>query len=661
MKGPGIRVLSVFALTAGLVALPTAAQAAGPRIDLKVLVVTDGSSPSVAAMAAQLDSEGVPYDLVDLSAPGRPAITRAFLQDTVGGAARAKYQGVVLPNAAPFGDAAEMTALAEFERQFGVRQISSYVYPTPDVGLDYPSSAGELDGTTAELTATAKAGAFRYLKGGVPFENLAPSVPETYGYPATPLPDAAGAHFEPYLTSGGKTLAGVYSSGTRSQMVLTFSANQYQTQFRALGHGLVTWLTKGVHLGINRQYFSVHVDDVFARDARWSGDQNCTPGENCTDPSVTTPDIRMTPADVTAAVDWQAQRAFPLDLYFNGGTSKEIVANEGGDPLLTAFKQQRTKFRWANHTLDHTYLGCEQDFTVSPWACKKDAQGKPVWQTRAYLKAQIADNRTWAAGQGFALQADELVTGEHSGLKILPQQPEDNPNLALAAADTGVKWLGSDASRDFDQRAVGAALTVPRYPMANYFNVGTAAEMADEYNWIYTSRADGGSGICEDNPQIMTCIDPLDPATGYLGHIVPLDARITLAHILRNDPRPHYVHQSNMAEERILYPLLDRVLADYGALFAANSPLVNQRMRDNGAELKRQAAWRAASKQVTAYLQDGKVKVSGAPSGVQVPVTVPEGTRTGLLNLVVFGEKYAGERSAYQTGAVTLTVGAATV
>ncbi|MDX6743766.1 hypothetical protein [Actinocorallia sp. A-T 12471] len=661
MKGPGIRALSVFALTAGLVALPATAHAAGPRIDLKVLVVTDGASPSVAAMAAQLDGEGVPYDLVDLSAPGRPALTRAFLQDTVGGAPRAKYQGVVLPNAAPFADAAEAGALADFQKQFGVRQISSYVYPTPDVGLDYPSSAGALDGLTAELTPAAKAGAFRYLKGPVPFEDLVDTIPETYGYPATPLPPTAGTRFEPYLTSGGKTLAGVYTADGRSQMVLTFSANQYQTQFRALGHGLVTWLTKGVHLGLNRQYFSVHVDDVFARDARWSTEQDCTPGENCADPSVTTPDIRMTPADVDRAVAWQSQRSFPLDMYYNGGGSDDVVASDGADPLLAAFRQQRAKFRWANHTLDHTYLGCEQDFTVSPWVCKKDAQGKTVWQSRAYLRSQIADNRTWAYLKGFSLQADELVTGEHSGLKITPQQPEDNPNLALAAGDTGIKWLGADASRDFDQRAVGGALTVPRYPMANYFNVGTAAEMADEYNWIYTSRAAGGSGLCEDNPQIMTCIEPLDLATGYLEHIVPLDARITLAHIMRNDPRPHYVHQSNLAEDRILYPLLDRVLADYGSLFAANSPLVNQRMRDNGAELKRQAAWKAASRKVTAYLQDGKVVVSGVPSGTAVPITVPEGTRTGLLNLVVFGDKYAGERSAYQTGNVTLTVGATSV
>ncbi|MCD0451295.1 hypothetical protein LO762_19130 [Actinocorallia sp. API 0066] len=662
MKGPGIRALSVFALTAALVVQPTAALAApGPRIDLKVLVVTDGQSPSVAALAARLDAEGVPFDLVDLSAPGRPAITPAFLQDTVGGAPRARYQGVILPNASPFADPAELTALTDFERRFGIRQISAYVYPTPEVGLNYPETAGTLDGTSAQLSPAAKAGAFRYLKGTIPFEDLSPTAPETYGYPATPLPNADGTTFQPFLTTGGRTLAGVHTKDGRSQLVLTFSANEHQTQFRALGHGLLTWLTKGVHLGLNRQYLSVHVDDVFARDARWSTEHDCTPGEDCADPEVATQDIRMTPDDVAKAVDWQSRRAFPLDMYFNGGGSQDEVAANGSDPLLTAFQRHRTKFRWANHTLDHTYLGCEQNYDVSPWACRKDAQGRTVWATRAYIRDQFRDNRTWAATRLLPLEADEVVTGEHSGLKLLPQQPEDNPNLPLAAADTGVKWLGADASRDFEQRQVGPALTVPRYPMANYFNVGTEAEMADEYNWIYTARADGGSGICEDNPQTVTCITPLDPATGYRQHIVPLDARITLAHILRNDPRPHYVHQSNLAEDRILYPLLDRVLDDYAALFDPASPLVNQRMRDNGAELRRQAAWRAARTTVTAYLQDGKVRISGAPTGVSVPVTVPEGTRTGLLNLVVFGEKYAGERSAYTTGTVTLTVGAATV
>ncbi|MEO3786513.1 hypothetical protein ABGB12_24575 [Actinocorallia sp. B10E7] len=670
MKGPIRRTLSVLALTAGLVAPPQAAHAAGPRIDLKVLVVSDGG-PSVRAVVEQLASEGVPHRVVNLDDGSRPVIDTAFLQDTVGGAPRAKFQAVVLPNSDPFENKAEMEALVAFEQQFGIRQLSAYVYPNAGVGLNPPSQAGPLDGSSTELTPAAKAGAFRYLKGPVPFEDIAPDVTETYGYPSTPLPDGEGTRFEPYLTKDGATLAGVYTHDDRSEMVLTFSANTHQTQFRTLAHGLVTWLTKGVHLGLNRQYFSVHVDDVFASDSRWSTAENCTPGEDCGDPSVTTQPIRMTPADVTYAVGWQNQRDFKLDMYFNGGGSKDVVQQNGSDPLLKAFQQNKSQFRFSNHTLDHTYLGCEQDYTVRPWVCKKNAQGETVWATRSYIRSQFADNRNWALLKGFSSQWDEVVTGEHSGLKLLPQQPQDNPNLSGAVADTGVKWLGSDASRDFDQRPVGQALTVPRYPMANYFNVGTAAEMVDEYNWIYNSRADGGSGVCEDNPQTVTCIEPLDPATGYEQHIVPLDARITLTHILRNDPRPHYVHQSNLAEGRILYPLLDRVLNDYRTVFAANSPLIGQRMRDNGAELKRRAAWNGVKNDVTAYWQDGKVHISGG-GGNPVPITMPEGTKdssggllggilTGLLGTDTFGAQYGGERSDYKTGIITLTVGATTV
>ena len=47
-----------------------------------------------------------------------------------------------------------------------------------------------------------------------------------------------------------------------------------------------------------------------------------------------------------------------------------------------------------------------------------------------------------------------------------------------------------------------------------YYNVGTKSEMADEYNWIYTSVANGGSGICENNP-LSTCIAPLNTTTGF--------------------------------------------------------------------------------------------------------------------------------------------------
>ena len=128
---------------AGLLALglgvPGAAAAAQPRIDLRVLVVDNGDSP-VRAITAQLKSTGIPYTTIDLNDANRPAITGAFLSDTVNGTPRAKYQGVVLPNEAPFGEgSAEQTALESYERTYGIPQVDAYTWAHPGVGLDYTS------------------------------------------------------------------------------------------------------------------------------------------------------------------------------------------------------------------------------------------------------------------------------------------------------------------------------------------------------------------------------------------------------------------------------------------------------------------------------------------------------------------------------------------
>lgn len=658
-----IGIVSVAAVTASVVMAPEPAQAAGQRIDLKVLVVSDGG-PSVSAIEDRLQMEGVPHRTIDLNDAGRPLIDTAFLEDTVGGTPRAKYQAVVLPNANPFTDPAEMTALTAFETKFGVRQADAFVYPNAAVGMNAPGFSGTLDGITATLAPAALSGPFGYLNGPVRFDDNSPSVSESYGYLASPLPDTGTTSFTPYLTGTAQgtsgTLAGVYTHDGRSEMVMTFADNSAQWQFQTIGHGIITWLTKGVHLGYDRNYFAVHIDDVFLPDSRWDTAHNCTPGEDCP-AGVTTPDIRMTAADVTEAVDWEQRNGVTLDLLFNGAGSDEAVQENGSDPLTGALLANKSRFRWANHTYEHPYLGCVQDTTVVPWRCATDANGNVRWVSTAEIESQIGQNLSWARKKGLSVSAAELVTGEHSGLKILPQQPDDNPNLAPALNDEGVKWIGSDASREKGQREVGKAATLPRYPLSVYYNTGTKQEMADEYNWIYSSRADGGSGICEDHSDTVTCIKPLDTATGFDDYIVPVDAKITLSHIVTNDPRPHYAHQTNLTEDRILYPMLDRVLAGYRAAFAADAPVVNERMSALGAELKRQNAWRSAMNDVTAYVSGGKVTVQ-RPSGLSVPVTVPEGTRdcSGLLGCLlggtVFGDRYAGERSAYVTANATLAL-----
>ncbi|MEV6401108.1 hypothetical protein AB0M39_41110 [Streptomyces sp. NPDC051907] len=652
-------------LAAGLLAtaVPSSAAAApaapAPRIDLTVLVVDDGGG-AVAAIVSELKDTGVPYRTVDLDDPNRPVVDAAFLSDTVGGRPRAKYQGVVVPDEDPFGSgttagAAENAALFAYETAFGIRQVDAYTWSHPGVGLEYVDNggyAGTLDGARSAVTAAGRTGPFGYLDGPVAFEDNSPLIGESYGYAGKPREGFTSYLDTPVDDDGARgSLVGEYAHDGRRELVVTFAYNQYQRQFRALARGIVEWLTQGVHLGQSRSYFSVHVDDVFAPDARWDTERNCTPGDlDCTGGGEETDPIRMSADDAAYAAAWQRSAGFTLDLVHNAGAGEEWKAEHGGaDPLAARLVADRAQYRWVNHTYTHPFLGCVQDTSVVPWRCAKDAAGKTLWMSRAQISAQIRDNHDWAVRKGISVDRAELVTGEHSGLRTLPQQPDDNPNLAGALADNGVKWIASDNSREPQQRAVGAAKTVPRHPMNVYYNVGTAAEMADEYNWIYTAQDDGGSGVCETNPASTCLAEPLDTATGYGDYIVPQEARTALSHVLANDPRPHYVHQSNLAEERLLYPVLDKVLADYRALFADSAPLVNPRQRDVGLELQRRAVWdkALADGKVTAYRIGDTVTVK-APSGVSAPITAPEGTRKQLpLTTGAFGTAYAGARSAW--------------
>ncbi|MEU6370107.1 hypothetical protein ABZ876_31385 [Streptomyces sp. NPDC046931] len=638
----------------GLPAGAAHADTAAPRIDLRVLLVSDGG-PATEAIAAELDAAGTPYTEIDLDRPDRPVIDSGFLADTVDGRPRARFQAVVLPNDNPFATGSpEMAALAAYEQTYSIPQVDAYTYARPEAGLQYPvlgGYSGSLDGVRAEVTAAGKSGPFGYLDGSVPFEDNSNELNESYAYLSAPAP---GADFTPYVdapvpgTSKRGSLVGEYRHDGRRELVVTFVYNQYQQQFRLLARGVVEWMTGGVHLGASRNYFAVHVDDVFAADDRWDTRLNCTPGDvDCTGGAGTPHPIRMTAADVDYATAWQNSHHFTLDMVFNGsGSLDQREDNNGVDQLADKLIADRNRFRWVNHTYTHAFLGCEQDTTVVPWRCATNADGSTQWVSRTAISDEIANNRAWGLIAGLPLDDSELVTGEHSGLKVLPQQPDDNPDLVPALADNHVTWLAADNSREPEQRRVGAAMTVPRYPMNVFYNAGHAAEEVDEYNWLYTARAQGGSGICEDNPATTTCLPaPLDTTTGYSGHIVPLETRIALGHVLSNDPKPHFIHQSNLAEDRIAYPVLTGVLDGYDALFADNSPVVNLRMKEIGTELQRRAAWDSALRagRITAYRVGDTVTIQ-APNGVAATATLPTGTR---LSGSAFGTAYAGEVSAW--------------
>ena len=79
----------------------------------------------------------------------------------------------------------ERTALRAFEAKFGVREVDGFNYPNASVGLNAPAVVGDINGTTATVTAAGKAGGFGYLNGPVPFSA------GSYSYIAEPLAPSA--------------------------------------------------------------------------------------------------------------------------------------------------------------------------------------------------------------------------------------------------------------------------------------------------------------------------------------------------------------------------------------------------------------------------------------------------------------------------------------
>jgi hypothetical protein len=667
-------VLAAALLLASVAAWSVAPTSAAPndyRIDLKVLLLDD-DSPWVDAIESQMKIEGVPFTRIDYDT--HAAITAGSLSS----GDRAFYQAVVVPDAGlGLLTGAERTALRSFEAKFGVREVDAYNYPSATFGLVAPPTfAGDLTGTTATVTAAGKAAGFGYLNGPVKF-----SIGST-GYLAQILPASsmpAGASFTTLVdgAAGGATgpLLGVYSSGGVEQLIITAAFNEVFPQFKTLAHGIISWMTRGVHFGYNRNNLTMHVDDAFAADAIWNSDENCTPSEDCpltsTAPTVS---VRMTPADVTYAAAWEAANNYTLTLPFNG---MEADNTPPADPLTVAFVNNRNAFRWLNHGFQHIFQGCVQNFAVFPWACTEDpavvpqtVPPTPLWVSQAAIYDEIQQNRQVATSLGLipctpaittgCINAAEYLSGEHSGMLLLPQQPLDNPNFAAALTQAGITVIGSDASRDPGSRTIGSATTIPRHPTALYYNTATQAQAVDEYNWIYTTVAAGGSGIC--GTTVPPCLAAPLPLVGGFATIVATDAAFNMNFILGNDPRPFYAHVTNMTGDRLLYPWLDAILGTYKAAFTPATPLMNLSLTQAATALDRQTKWAATgAPAVTGYVQSGNLSITNPIAGQMVPITAPAGTTISGATLDAYGGEVSGWLTAgNKTGTVPAAVYATT-
>ena len=235
---------------------------------------------------------------------------------------------------------------------------------------------------------------------------------------------------------------------------------------------------------------------------------------------------------------------------------------------------------------------------------------------------------------------------------------EQNPFLDAAFAATsggGIKYFGADSSKPYPNPSDSAFATgsapatqyakgqtfqdagatgIPRYPTNIYYNVSTNAQEIDEYQTLYDSPT------CTSVTGVTTC----NPAgTQFtMAQIVASADQGMFQHVMGNDPRPHYFHQTNLMSQTtgtvngegdgLYYQTMDPLLAEYQQYFAANAPIVQLTMPQIGSLLTEQANW-AANTAVSGYIQGNQVTIANANSTAS---TVP------LNGIPTVGSSYGG-------------------
>ena len=249
-----------------------ASQLGAPRRLKLLLIAADGKETDYPALRAFLDQMGVPYDTLFAV---ETALTPSRLWDGVG---RGNYQGVVLTTGnltyydaaavqwrSAFTDA-EWATLWDYERRFGIRQVTSYTYPggPPDsYGL---SLVGVQDTTSAPLAATltdAGRAVFPYLNATAPvtFRNA-------WVYLATVANPAVTTPL--LVTPAGHAIASItrYPDG-RENLAVTAANNPFLLHSELLSYGVVNWVTSGLFLGERHVNVAAQVDDLLIDSDIW--------------------------------------------------------------------------------------------------------------------------------------------------------------------------------------------------------------------------------------------------------------------------------------------------------------------------------------------------------------------------------------------------------
>ena len=602
---------------------PLALNAQPDVVALKVLILSAGSSdPSLDSAKTMLDQAGVPYDVLDPSVSG---LTESNLVAEDGSG---KYQGIMLTTgnlsyeASPgvYQSALDWTGwnvLWQYEHDYSVRQLSLYTYPSSwpeDYGLrDAGNASGSAD---AKLTASGAA-VFGDLKSG-----LSLPIRNAYNYPAS-LASVAGVTTTPLLTSAsGQVLAARSDTAGRERIALTFAQNPYLLHSSLLGNSLVTWLTKGVHLGEYHRFNQLDIDDWFLA------------GDVFDDKTKTLkPDaFRISASDAMSLPVQQAvlrakypvSSAFKFAMMFNGGganTSAPASCNpfvRSVDPLSSVSRCLKTQFDWVSHTKDHLYM----DFL-----------------NYADSYNQLKPNLDIGKTLGLNVSTRSLLTGDMSGLGYYNPEGDglktdfglnaSNVNFLQAAQNSGTLYLASNhsVSSQWDAGCTNCGLKhplnaniflVPRWPTNVFYSVTNPAQAVAGYNSVY-----GPGGTASYWDHALTYSEFLDKETD-----------LALSHLLSGGAFPHYMHQDNLrqyaAGRSLAFDWEDALLAKYAAY--STLPLKTLRWDDLGTYVKSRTSymksglsgtWNRATKTLTLNAGlGGSVYLTGA----NVPTGTPGST-----------------------------------
>jgi hypothetical protein len=306
----------------------------------------------------------------------------------------------------------------------------------------------------------------------------------------------------------------------------------------------------------------------------------------------------------------------------------------------------------ANPTATNPGIDCSS--AANSWLPAND----PAGTTDASIDTEIAWDQAWATANNLPNYSPSVVvTGEHSGI--------ENPNMPAALANVGVTTFAADASRQPAQYALTSGANVaesaPRYPSNIYYNAANWPDELNEYNTLYVAPgvslgASEPAGTTETGHCISssatTCLTT--PATEAT--VLASESRIMLSHVLANDPRVGYAHQTDLINDGsgavgsatqqgyTLLSLLNSMLAQYNSW--STTPLIQMTDVTEAQTLGQQSAWSSAlaGGKVSATEVNGVVTVTNSGSPVQVPVTVPFGTTVGGA---AFGQSYGGALSGW--------------